>query len=174
MKEQTFYVGNGASHSAETPSTTVFHGFRDTGDTLVQVIPGKAGDNAQGVSIADLCVLQDQIRASFDSMHDLKERLDKSDLQTARYCLFLCCQDCASGTFSCSKSEMSCRTLHSAVQQSLPDTSLTPSGLFDIVLLMLCEHKLQYRQEHHWHQSTHLCGLKQACCMACTIRARHT
>ena len=47
----------------------------------VQVITGRGVDKAQGVSVADLCVLQDQVRASFQGMHNLRDRLDKSDKQ---------------------------------------------------------------------------------------------
>lgn len=88
----------------------------------MQVISGKAGDKAQGVSVADLCVLQDQIRASFDGMLDLKERLDKSDLRMARYYLLLCCRDHSAGTLSVFeelKNEMPCRELHATAMNTI-------------------------------------------------------
>ena len=50
---------------------------------VVQVIMGKAGDKVQGVAMADMYDLQDQIRASFENIRDLKQRLDQSDKHSA-------------------------------------------------------------------------------------------
>ena len=49
----------------------------------VQVMTGRAGDNVQGVTVADLYVLQDQVRASYAGIRDLKERLDQADKHSA-------------------------------------------------------------------------------------------
>ncbi|KAL3134087.1 hypothetical protein ABBQ32_008511 [Trebouxia sp. C0010 RCD-2024] len=47
--------------------------------SVVPVIMGKPGDKVSGATVADLCVLQDQMRASFQGIQDLQDRLDKSD-----------------------------------------------------------------------------------------------
>lgn len=44
---------------------------------------GKPGDKVPNVAVADLCVLQDQMRASFQGIQDLQERLDKADKYSA-------------------------------------------------------------------------------------------
>lgn len=44
---------------------------------------GKAGDKVQGVTVADMYVLQDQIRASFEGIRDFKQRLDQCDKHSA-------------------------------------------------------------------------------------------
>lgn len=46
---------------------------------------GKAGDKVQGVTVADMYVLQDQIRASFEGIRDFKQRLDQCDKHSAWY-----------------------------------------------------------------------------------------
>lgn len=45
----------------------------------------KAGDKVQGVTVADMYVLQDQIRASFEGIRDFKQRLDQCDKHSAWY-----------------------------------------------------------------------------------------
>lgn len=54
------------------------------GGVGVQVVMGKAGDKVQGAAVADMYALQDQIRASFEGIRDLKQRLDQSDKHSAR------------------------------------------------------------------------------------------
>jgi len=49
----------------------------------LQVAPGKDSDKVFGLTMADLSALQDQLRASFQGIHDLKDRLDKTDKQLA-------------------------------------------------------------------------------------------
>lgn len=45
---------------------------------------GKATDKVSGqVTWADLSAFQDQLRASFEGIHDLKDRLDKTNMQLA-------------------------------------------------------------------------------------------
>jgi hypothetical protein len=45
---------------------------------------GKASDKVSGqVTWADLSAFQDQLRASFEGIHDLKDRLDKTNKQLA-------------------------------------------------------------------------------------------
>ena len=55
---------------------------------VMQVIMGTAGDKVLGVTVADLCVMQDQMRASFQSIQDLQNRLDKSDKHSAWYACY--------------------------------------------------------------------------------------
>ena len=55
------------------------------GAVLVKVIMGKAGDKVQGVTVADMYVLQDQIRVSFEGIRDFKQRLDQCDKHSAWY-----------------------------------------------------------------------------------------
>ena len=50
---------------------------------MLQVILGKASDKAVGVTVADLSAFQDQLRASFEGIRILKDRLDKTDKQLA-------------------------------------------------------------------------------------------
>ena len=52
---------------------------------FVKAPAGKASDKAAGLSSADMSVVQDQLRASFEAIHDLKERLDSTDKQLAGY-----------------------------------------------------------------------------------------
>ena len=60
-------------------------GKSHVGGLVVQMVMGKAEDNVQGVALADMCALQDQIRASFEGIRDLKRRLDQSDKHSAWY-----------------------------------------------------------------------------------------
>lgn len=52
-------------------------------DMWVQVVLGKGGDKMQGLAVADMHALQDQIRASFEGIRDLKQRLDVSEKHSA-------------------------------------------------------------------------------------------
>ena len=52
---------------------------------LVKAPAGKELDKATGLSSADMSVVQDQLRASFEAIHDLKDRLDSTDKQLAGY-----------------------------------------------------------------------------------------
>ncbi|DBA75369.1 TPA: hypothetical protein ACH3X1_010636 [Trebouxia sp. C0004] len=52
--------------------------------SISSVTTGKASDKVSGqVAWADLSAFQDQVRASFEGIHDLKDRLDKTDKQLA-------------------------------------------------------------------------------------------
>ena len=50
---------------------------------MLQMLLGKNSDKAVGVTVADLSAFQDQLRASFEGIHVLKDRLDKTDKQLA-------------------------------------------------------------------------------------------
>ena len=50
---------------------------------VAKVAAGKVADKVAGLSTADMSVVQDQLRASFEAIHDLKDKLDKTDKQLA-------------------------------------------------------------------------------------------
>lgn len=72
---------------------------------------GKPGDKVSGATVADLCVLQDQMRASFQGIQDLQDRLDKAGKHSV-WCACYTMPPCAVSSWN---NRLNCATGYFAV-----------------------------------------------------------